>query len=107
MLQEALGHAAPVAVKDGVVVLEVSDSEVHLEGLERGRSTIEEVVRDTLGSSPVRVQFRSAGDSDPAELGPLRRLDRSAERQERLRQYRDKDSSLDAIAEALDLEVIE
>ncbi len=107
MLQEALGHAAPVAVKDGVVVLEVSDSEVHLEGLERGRPTIEEAIRDTLGSSPVRVQFKSAGHSGQVELGQPRRLDRSAEQQERLKRYREKDPSLDAIAEALDLEVIE
>ncbi len=107
MLQEALGHAAPVAVKDGVVVLEVSDSEVHLEGLERGRSSIEKAIRDTLSSSSVRVQFKSAGDSGQVESGPPRRLDRGAEQQERLKQYRDRDPALDAIAEALDLEVIE
>jgi len=96
-----------VAVKDGVVMLEVSDSAVHLEGLERGRPTVEKAIRDTLSSSPVRVQFKSAGDSGQRELGPPRRLDRNAEQQERLRQYREKDPALDAIAEALDLEVIE
>jgi hypothetical protein len=94
-------------VKDGVVVLEVSDSEVHLEGLERGRLTIEKAIRDTLSSSPLRVQFKSAGDSGQVVSGPPRRLDRSAEQQERLKQYREKDPALDAIAEALDLEVIE
>ncbi len=36
MVREALGHAAPLEAGDGLVALQVSDSEVHLEGLERG-----------------------------------------------------------------------
>jgi hypothetical protein len=100
-------HAVPVQVGGGVVVLQVSDSEVHLEGLERGRRGIEEAIREVLGLDAVRVQYRAEGKAGNAKVELPRRLDRDAEQQERLRLQREQNPALDAIAEALDLEVIE
>jgi len=107
MVQEALGHARPVEVTEGVVVLEVTDCEVHLEGLTRSRSVIEKVIRDVLGSGSVRVEYRGKGTTTPGGDGAPQRLNQEQERQERLRRYRGKDPALDVIADALDLEVIE
>jgi hypothetical protein len=107
MVQEALGHARPVEVRHGVVVLEVTDCEVHLEGLNRSRSVIEEVIRDVLGCGSVRVEYQGKGTTSPGGAAAPQRLNEEQEREERRRRYRDKDPALDVIADALDLEVIE
>jgi DNA polymerase-3 subunit gamma/tau len=107
MVQEALGHARPVEVRNGVVVLEVTDCEVHLEGLTRSRSVIEQVIANVLGHGSVQVEYRSRGETASVGDAAPQRLNRDEERQERLRRYRDKDPALDVIADALDLEVIE
>jgi hypothetical protein len=58
----------------------------------------------------VRVTFR-AGSPDQAQAppsgGPGRRLDQQGERDQRLKAYRSKDQGLDAVAEALDLELLD
>ncbi len=108
MLREALAHAA-VVVEDDAIVLEVSGSEVHLHGLESGRKVIEAAVRQVAGA-PLRVQVRPAdpGAQSPGAPGePPRRLNRDAEREERLKLYRAKDPGLNAAADALDLELLE
>ena len=107
MVQEALGHARPVDVRNGVVVLEVTDCEVHLEGLTRSRSVIERVIAEVLGHGSVQVEYRSRDETASVGDGTPQRLNREEERQERLRRYRDRDPALDVIADALDLEVIE
>ncbi|UCG86949.1 MAG: DNA polymerase III subunit gamma/tau [Gemmatimonadota bacterium] len=107
MVQEALGHARAVEVRDGVVVLEVTDSEVHLEGLTRSRDVIQKVIAEVMGCGPVRIEYRSRSDAAPAGNDTPLRLNQEQERQERMRRYRDQDPALDAIADALDLEVIE
>jgi DNA polymerase-3 subunit gamma/tau len=107
MVREALGHATP-AVVDGVdVTCDVSESEVHLEGLERSRELVAEAIREVLGAE-VRVAYRPAAatvEAPPPE--EPRRLDRDGDREERLKQYRSKDAALDAVADALDLELLE
>ena len=108
MVQEALGHATPVAVEDGVAVLEVTECEVHLEGLTRSRGIIAEAIGEVLGSGPVRVEYRAReNNAEPMAPEVPQRLNKKKEQEERLRRYRSKDPALDAIAEALDLEVIE
>jgi len=108
MVQEALGHATPVAVKDRVAVLEVTECEVHLEGLTRSRGIIGEAIGEVLGCGPVQVEYR-ARENDAERTVPEapQRLNKVEEQEERLRRYRGNDPALDAIAKALDLEVIE
>jgi len=107
MLREALCHAEPAEAAHDSVVLEVSESEVHLEGLERSRHKVEEAISEVLGVGRVRVRYRSDSVSARENSGAPRRLDRNAEQQERLRHHRERNPALDAIADALDLEVIE
>lgn len=107
VVREALGHAVPASVAGSDVTLEVSDSEVHLEGLERSRALVAEAIATVMGQ-PVRISYRPASGSGEAEPpANSARLDREADREERLRQYRSTDPALDAVAEALDLELLE
>jgi DNA polymerase-3 subunit gamma/tau len=107
MVREALGHASPLEVDGNRAVLEVSDSEVHLDGLERSRRLVEEAIGEVMGVSAVRVEYRAEAGSNRSATDPPRRLDKNTEQEERLRRQREQNPSLDAIAEALDLEVIE
>jgi hypothetical protein len=108
LAREALAHASPVAVADGVVILEVSDSEVHLEGLKRSRRVIEQAIGEVVGTGSVRVKYRGAANSgNDGDGSQVRRLDHKQQQRERLLTYRERSSALDAIADALDLEVIE
>jgi hypothetical protein len=136
MLAEALAHAAPGPVADGIVTLLVSGSDVHLDGLERRRSVLEEEIGAALGTK-VKVEFKPAAPGQPAAAPPApaapvapkaapvpalpaastaptpapqespRRLDQQGEREERLKTQRARDRGLDAVADALDLELIE
>ena len=106
VLREALAHATPV-VDGETLALDVSGSEVHLQGLENGRKAIEAAVRSVTGAS-VRVVVRPGGPAaDAGRAGEPRRLNRDVEREERLQHYRAKDPALDAVADALDLELLE
>jgi len=107
VVQEAMRHAKPTAMDGDRVTLEVQEGEAHLEGLERSREVIQSAI-ETLTGRRVVLAFRPAGtkptgshDSDP------RRLDEHGDREERLRLYRSKDPSLDAAADALDLQLLE
>jgi DNA polymerase-3 subunit gamma/tau len=108
MLREALSHAA-VSLEGDLVVLEVAGSEVHLQGLDNGRKTVEAALQQVLGrATRVRVQPGAAGQAsaDAPEL-PARRMSRDTEREERLQRYRAQDPGLNAAADALDLELLE
>jgi hypothetical protein len=106
MLREALTHATPL-VEGETLALDVSGSEVHLQGLENGRQAIETAVRTVTGAA-VRVVIRPAGPAVGGGAGgEPRRLNRDLEREERLQRYRAKDPGLDATADALDLELLE
>jgi DNA polymerase-3 subunit gamma/tau len=104
LVREALSHAAPAAVEGDQVTLEVSDCEVHLEGLERSRDIVAKAVADVTGKA-ARVAYRPASGEAPPNNA--KRLDRDGDRGERLKGYRAKDPSLDAMADALDLELLE
>ena len=111
VLREAMAQATPV-LEGETLVLAVSGSEVHLQGLEGGRRAIETAVHEVLGTS-WRVVVRPGdapppGDPPPGPAGEApKRLNRDAERQERLTHYRGKDAALDAAADALDLELLD
>ena len=107
MVQEALRHASPVEVGDGVAVLEVTDCEVHLEGLTRSRVIVQAAIESVLECGSVRVEYRPQNSSPAVAADAPQRLNRERDQEERLRRYRDRDPALDAIANALDLEVIE
>jgi len=94
------------------LVLAVSGSDVHLQGLEEGRRAIEAAVHEVLGTSwhlVVRsgVAAPPPPPGDPPTGEAPKRLSRDAERQERLKHYRGKDAALDAAADALDLELLD
>ena len=105
--REALAHATPAAVAGDEVAFEVSDSEVHLEGLERSRDLVAEAIADVVGKS-VRIVYRTTVEQGAqAQAAEPKRLDRDGDRDERLRRYRAKDGALDAVADALDLELLD
>jgi DNA polymerase-3 subunit gamma/tau len=106
----ALEHATPAGLDGTTVTLGVSDSDVHLEGLERSRAEVEAGLQAVFGAR-LRVAYRPAGAGAGAEAPPPpaegRRLDAHGDRGERLKAYRAKDQALDAMADALDLELLD
>jgi hypothetical protein len=101
----ALEHATPAALRGDELVLAVTDSAIHLEGLERNRAEVEAGLAAVFGAR-LRVSYGSAPGA-PARPSQGRRLDQQADRDQRLKAYRAKDQALDAIAEGLDLELLE
>ncbi len=106
MLREALVHAEPAGVDGVEVTLTVSDSEVHLEGLQTNRAMIEAAITDVLGVS-ISIRLQPASAAGEGEGSPVQRLDQHTDRRQRLEVYRKKDQALDAVAESLDLELLE
>jgi DNA polymerase-3 subunit gamma/tau len=110
MLAAALGHAQVAAVRGREVVVEVGDTDVHLPGLEKNRREIETAMSAVLAAE-MRLVFRPVGgarNEQTSEVGgPARRLDQQAARDQRLQAYRAKDQALDAIVDALDLELLD
>ena len=112
MLAAALRHAQVVDVRGRDVVLSVSDgdTDVYLPGLEKNRRELETALRAEFATA-VRAIFQPAGGArgpdGAASAGVVRRLDQQSERDQRLRAYRAKDQALDAVAEALDLELLD
>lgn len=108
MVREALGHATPTSVNQGVIELEVSECEVHLEGLERNRAVITKCIEDVTGGAVKNLVYKARpADSKERPAPPPTRLDRNADQKEQLKRHRESDPGLDAFAEALDLEVLE
>ena len=107
MVREALSHATPSSFDDGTLTLLVSESSVHLEGLERNKGFLAEKISAVVGGR-VHVAYQSAPKADevPPPTEP-QRLDRDTDREARLRHYRQRDPALDAVADALDLELLE
>jgi hypothetical protein len=107
VVRAALTHAAPVAVADGTVILEVTESDVHLDGLQQSTRLIADVVQRITGWT-VRVVCRPAGErGQPDGRSEPQRVDRAADQEERLQSWRTKDPALDTVAEALDLELLD
>jgi hypothetical protein len=108
MVREALSHATPISVVEGLVALEVSDCEVHLEGLERNKEMIRQSIEDIARIEAKSLEYvPKRPDSQALHNEPPARLDRAADQEERLKHHRSLDPGLDSLAQALDLEVIE
>ncbi|MGD2136332.1 MAG: DNA polymerase III subunit gamma/tau [Gemmatimonadales bacterium] len=107
MVRESLGHARPAALEGDELALAVDEGAGQLEGLERSRREIARAIQAVTGRS-VRVALRVVPAVEAADAAAEpRRLDENSDRQERLQHYRRKDASLDAVADALDLELLE
>jgi DNA polymerase-3 subunit gamma/tau len=109
MLREALARSTPILGPDGTVILEFPDADVHREGVEQGRSVVEGAISQVMGAVARLVIRSPSGQADPSEAREPepRRLDRQADREERLRTFRGKDPALDAAVDALGLELTE
>jgi DNA polymerase-3 subunit gamma/tau len=107
MMQEALSHARPTRVEENSVALLV-ESDIHREGLERSKRVVEAVIGQIVGGKP-RVSFvsTSAPDLLTKGSGSAKRLTPESDRAVRMRAYRAQDPSLDGLADALDLELME
>jgi hypothetical protein len=105
LVRESLSQARPVRVARGEVSLEV-EADMPLEGLKRNKSVVGEALSQFLGG-PTNVAFTTpeapAGDPQP----DAKRQTMEGDREARMRTYRAQDPSLDAVAEALDLELME
>jgi hypothetical protein len=102
-----LEQARPVAVAGNEVTLLVS--EVLRPILDKHRAEIEAAVASVTGSA-ARIVYRSdppEGAESPRAGAAGKRLDQQGERDQRLKAYRAKDQALDAVAEALDLELLD
>jgi len=111
LVAAALEHAAPAAVEGSEVRLLISDSGVHSEGLERSRGEVEAGLRAVFGAD-LKVRFAGPSNGAAGAAGtvrdvPSQRLDQRTDRGERLKAYRAKDQALDAMAEGLDLELLD
>ncbi len=107
MVREALTHASPSSFENGMLTLVVSESSVHLEGLELNKEFVARTISAVMGG-PVQVAYQSVTQDGEAPRPPeAQRLNRDSDRDERLRVYRGKDPALDAVADALDLELLE
>jgi len=110
LVAAALEHATPATVEGPEVRLLVSDSDVHSEGLDRSRAEVEAGLRAVFGAD-LRVRYVAAtGPEAPGtggRGGSPPRLDQRTDRGERLKAYRAKDQALDALADALDLELLD
>jgi DNA polymerase-3 subunit gamma/tau len=87
-----------------VAVTLKEENQMTLESLERGRGLIEQLLGGRVGGTvklEIRPPVAPAGEAAPR---PKRRTD-AGDRAERLQQLRAKDPALDAVAEALDLEM--
>ena len=97
MVREALTHASPSSFEDGMLTLLVSESSVHLEGLERNKEFVARTISAVMGG-PVHVAYQSTPLAGEVPRPPeAQRLDRDSDRDERLRHYRRKDPALDAV----------
>lgn len=108
MVAAALEHTSPVGIEGNTVVLQVTPSDVHAEGLERSRQVIEEALGAVFGA-PLRVAYRAppAARGKDASTVEGRRMDAEADRNGRLKAYRSQDQALDVVADLLDLELLD
>ncbi len=105
LVRELLSQVRPVHVKEGEVRLAV-DGAMSLEGLNHNQAVVGEALANFLGA-PTGVTF-GPPESDTAAPRPgPKRQTLEGDREARMRTYRAQDPALDAVAEALDLELTE
>jgi DNA polymerase-3 subunit gamma/tau len=108
LLHDAITKVRPKSLDGGRLELEAADAEAHVEGLQRKRRIIEKAVTKILGR-PVQVVVVLEGEGAPpaGETPGRKRSTVEDDREARLRAYRAQDSTLDRMADALDLELSE
>jgi DNA polymerase-3 subunit gamma/tau len=106
ILRETLSQARPSALVDGVVSIEVTGGEIQIEGLVRNKSIVQDALTAFFGTS-TGVEFSAPPPERPEPSAEPRRKTQEADREDRLRSYRAQDPALDAVADALDLELLE
>ena len=106
LVREALVEAQPANLSGTELSVDVTGGEVQLEGLTRNRGLVEDAVSQFVGRS-LRVVFRVpvAEPAEPEDAVESRRQIAERDRETRLRSYRAQDPALDAVVEALDLEL--
>ncbi len=103
LVREALLEAQPGSLSDTGLTVDVMGGGVQLEGLTRNQGLVEEAVSQFAGRSlQVIVRVPVAEQEDRLDS---RRQTAERDRAARLRSYRAQDPALDAVAEALDLEL--
>ncbi len=107
MVREALAHATPTSVEDGVAVLQVAEGDVYLSGLQQHAHNVADAIQRMTGWVLRVVCEAGERTPKPQPASEARRLDRATDQEERLKLWRAKDAALDTVAEALDLEVLE
>jgi hypothetical protein len=109
MIASLVAEATLTAVAGGVVTLTLSDAH-HAEGVDRKRDALAQVIGRHV-TEPVRVRVVTGGDkgAGTTEAPPARgpRLTAESANAERLKVLRQKDPTLNAAADALDLELLE
>jgi DNA polymerase III subunit gamma/tau len=105
ILGALLEQAVVTEVSGGSVVLQLRDTNpVHVEGLERQRDALSQVMGRYL-TGAVRIKLEGAGSGRSAPRAG--RLTEESARAERLKALRAKDPALGAAVDALDLELLE
>jgi hypothetical protein len=105
MLRGAISQSKPTAIAAGVIHIAVDD-DMLLEGLERKRQLVEGVLGEFIDGL-ISVRISSGTRRNEVGEGASKRQTAVDDREARLRTYRAQDPSLDAMAEALDLELRE
>lgn len=108
-LGKALQQATPRPGEAGILELVFgADQAVSVEGIERQKATVATLASARLGTE-VRIEVIAASPSrrDDAGSAPSRRLTADTLRQDRLQELRRLDPALDAMADALDLELVD
>ena len=106
ILRETLSQARPSALVDGVVSIEVTGGEIQIEGLARNQKIVQDALTAFFGTS-TRVEFSGPAPERPEPSAEPRRQTQADDREDRLRSYRAQDPALDAVVDALDLELLE
>ena len=88
-----------------VVVRPLDTNPVHVEGIERQRDALAQLVGRYV-SAPIRIKVAGPGGGERSPARPAR-LTEDAAREQRLKALRARDPSLNAAVDALDLELLE
>jgi DNA polymerase III subunit gamma/tau len=106
LLGALLEQTEVAGVESGSVAIRLLDTNpVHAEGIDRQRDAVGQLLGRYV-TGPVRVRLGAASSSEPARPRPPRMTEEAA-RAERLKQLRAKHPSLNAVVDALDLELLE
>ena len=101
----ALADTQLVEVSPPLVAIALKEhNPMHAESLERSRELVERQLSARVGAI-VRLEVRPPETAGGAEAPRPRRRTDASDRAERLQQLRTRDPALDAVAEALDLEM--